>query len=224
MTFARMLNDSNTTLTEIYHHSYNQELQAGTLSRQLFKSYLEQDALYLRELANSLKLLVPRLDDKNHQAIITKLFEETIHYEKTMLSDYLGDPLLLFAPPVPESPVISDYTKYLLHAAEHEPVEVAVASILPCFWIYSELGQQMSVNGIGEHHPYRKWIVSYANKDFFAVADALKTMTETLAADSVEQDAMVSAFVKSANYELAFYEQTYPHHKPVVRNTLTQTI
>ncbi len=224
MIFARMLKASSTTLTKIYNHSYNQQLQNQTLSRELFKVYLEQDAIYLKELANTLKIIAPRLIDTNHREFITKLSDETIHYENIMLSTYLGRPTTFYAPVATKTQVITDYTNHLLNTANNQPVEVALASLLPCFWIYSELGRQMYKTGISEQHPYRLWILSYADPEFFKTAETLMTMTETLAASSPQAEAMIAAFIKSANFELAFYEQTCPHQEPELQNTLTLTI
>ncbi|MDE0940491.1 MAG: carboxy terminal-processing peptidase, partial [Pirellulales bacterium] len=52
------------------------------------------------------------------------------------------------------------YTNYLVATAQGEPVEVAVASVLPCFWIYWEVGRHIQTRA-GPSNPYERWINTY---------------------------------------------------------------
>jgi thiaminase/transcriptional activator TenA len=138
-----------------------------------------------------------------------------------MLATYLGTSIPLFQATT-MTDTVRQYTNHLLNCAS-QPVEIAMASVLPCFWIYSELGRNMAVAGVAQDttHPYYLWIKSYANEEFYTVTHELQNILEKLAVNSDKQDAMVAAFAASVNYELAFYEQTYPHQEPVAQNTLT---
>jgi thiaminase/transcriptional activator TenA len=220
MTFARMLKASSTTIDRIVKHSYNQELQSKQLPRQVFKAYVEQDVLYLKGMTNALNITSAKLSDSNHKHFISKLIDETVHYEETMLTTYLGTSIPLFQTTT-MTDIVQQYTSHLLNCAS-QPVEVAMASVLPCFWIYSQLGHKMADEGVAQDttHPYHLWIQSYANQEFFTTTQELQIIVETLGVNSDKHDAMVAAFETSANYELAFYEQTYPHKEPQAQNTL----
>ena len=40
-------------------------------------------------------------------------------------------------------PTCAHYTHYLLALAHNAPYEMAVAALLPCFWIYWEVGKHL---------------------------------------------------------------------------------
>lgn len=44
------------------------------------------------------------------------------------------------------SPACHHYTTFLLAVAYKEPLAVVLASLLPCFWIYVEVGKSIKVS------------------------------------------------------------------------------
>ena len=57
------------------------------------------------------------------------------------------------------------YTSFLINTAHTESVEVAAAAILPCFWIYNEIGKYIKENAVTKNNPYKKWIDTYADEE-----------------------------------------------------------
>ena len=49
--------------------------------------------------------------------------------------------------------------------ASSAPYEVAVAALLPCFWIYWEVGKHL-LTIARPHNPYQAWIDTYADEAF----------------------------------------------------------
>src|SRR5206468_12589929 len=57
------------------------------------------------------------------------------------------------------------YTSFLLATAHQEPWEILVAALLPCFWIYWDIGSAIS-RGAAPDNRYRAWIDTYADAGF----------------------------------------------------------
>ena len=92
-----------------------------------------------------------------------------------------------------------------------------VAALLPCFWLYAEVGQtlhaQFLAAGAPEAHPYAEWLRTYADEDFAqatreAIALADEAGTKALAD---EQGAMLQAFRHSCRFEVEFFDAPRLH-------------
>ena len=70
------------------------------------------------------------------------------------------------------SPDCLGYTSFLLATAYHEPWEVLVAALLPCFWIYWDVGSRIATHAAADN-PYRAWIDTYADEAF---GEAVRTV------------------------------------------------
>lgn len=102
------------------------------------------------------------------------------------------------------------YTSYLLQTSSTGPVEVAVAAVLPCFWIYREVGISIAKK-TNTSNPYLRWIETYASEDFGAsVEKAIHIFDEIGKSVSDEmRSQMVDAFYKSALLEWHFWDHAY---------------
>ena len=218
MTFLRMRSAVIHLLPKIYEHPFNRELYQGTLPKKIFRFYLEQDALYLQDLSRALMLTSNRFATDKYTKQFKTLSEEILDTERNLHFKYLGDtksPGLFHCKktPIQKIPVVSDYTQHLLRTANILPVEEAVASFIPCFWIYSDLGRKMpSMPGYNINNPYHAWIASYSNDQFTSASKSIIQMAEELAdtiSCPIKQNNMVSAFVKSTEYEILFWDSAY---------------
>ena len=105
------------------------------------------------------------------------------------------------------TPATLSYTSYLLHKSSVEYVEIGIASVLPCFWVYSIVGKNIVKNTkLDFYNPYKEWIEAYSGKEFTdSVNLAINVFDEValLAAAGV-QDLMIDAFYKSTVLEWHF--------------------
>ncbi len=99
------------------------------------------------------------------------------------------------------------YTSYLLAVAHARPFHEAMAALLPCYWIYWEVGKELERAGSPEPL-YKRWIGTYASEDFGALVRAvLAAVDETAAAlGESERAAMRRHFVATSRYEWMFWE------------------
>ena len=206
-------------MDKILRHPFNQELHQGTLPIQKFNSFLEQDCLYLSDYSTALTFTADRLVKSDHKQLFYRLANE-IRIEANQLqamhpshTDVAKTTPTFFQPvqfAAEKIPVISNYTQHLLTNSNHAPIEVAIASLLPCFFIYSRLGMHMQEN-VPEKNPYKTWIASYSNEGFLASTKSIIQITEELSQglSTIAEQNMINAFVTSSEFELAFWDSAY---------------
>ena len=215
MLFHKMRTAIATHLNTIYTHPFNVDLYKGTLPRETFHTFLEQDRLYLYDFSKALKQTAVRLTDEKHKLLFHKLAKEMVQSEVNILHKYLPKPLTqtLFQPAhssVQKISAISQYTAYLHETTKHASIEVAVACLIPCFFIYSTLGIRMRPM-THENNPYKLWIHSYSNERFLLSTQSIIQTLEELSRDigATDQKHIITAFVTSTQFEIAFWDSIY---------------
>ena len=191
---------------------FNRELAAGTLSRERFQFYILQDALYLKEFSRALAIAAAKAPARAHfesfarSAVGVVAVEQALH-ERYLAEFGLGHEAIAAAAP---SPDCLAYTSFLLTAAYHEPWEVLVAALLPCFWIYREVGVAIAGQAALDN-PYRAWIDSYSDERFAAAVNtaiAIADEAGDVAAPAVYAK-MLAAFSRCCQYEWLFWDGAY---------------
>lgn len=188
---------------------FNRELAAGTLDPDKFRFYIVQDALYLDQYARALALAAARapdtgtLTDFARHAIGAIEVEQLLH--KRYLAEFGVDPAsLASAEPAPDCLA---YTSFLLATAYHEPWEVLAAALLPCFWLYWDVGTSI-VDRATPDNRYSAWIETYAAEGFGeAVRGVIASVDKAaLAASEAVYGRMATAFIRSCQYEWLFWD------------------
>ena len=108
------------------------------------------------------------------------------------------------------SPDCFAYTNFLMAAAYHDPWEILVAALLPCFWIYWDVG--CVVDRIAAPtNPYRAWIDTYADEGFGEAVRTVIAITDraATAATPAMRAKMLKAFSRSSQYEWLFWDGAY---------------
>ncbi|UJP66191.1 thiaminase II [Mongoliitalea daihaiensis] len=196
--------------TKIVEMPFNQELKNGTLPVEKFKFYMAQDAYYLGEFGRALSTIAGRMEKMEHILDFSQFAAGAIVVERALHESYfktLGIPDL-----IKPSPSCLLYTNYLLKEAKYADVAVAVAAILPCFWIYKKVGdhiyhQQYEI----ENNPYKNWIDTYAGEEFAASVHKAIDITDELASEvgSKTQEDMYNAFEMASRLEWMFWDSAY---------------
>jgi len=210
MFFEKMCESVEIIISKIFNQSFNQELSQGILPKGKFIHYLQQDALYLADFAKALSLTAARLtcNEQAHQFMQFAL--GAIQAEQSLHLDYLKENHSSLTTNIKQSPACFMYTNYLLRMASTASVEEAVASLLPCFWVYREVGKYMSKTKYS-NNPYENWIELYAGKEFDSSVQLAIDVTNKLsqAASEETKRKMISAFVRSTELEWLFWESAY---------------
>lgn len=187
---------------------FNRELAAGTLDPSIFRFYIFQDALYLTDFARALAVTGARADGPAQVLSFLQFAEGAIVVERALHASYFDE--FGVPPGIAQSPSCAFYTNFLLATAAQRSFEEAVAALLPCFWIYREVGNTIHAQAASDN-PYRRWIDTYAGEEFAASVDRAITATDQAAAQASDtaRERMTAAFVTSARLEWMFWDSAY---------------
>jgi len=209
MTFTGQLwKDIGPIYAAIIDHPYNRELAAGTLPQETFKHYLKQDALYLLDFSRALAIVGARARTAEQILLFLEFARDGLVVERALHQEYFARFGVTLD--VDRSPACLAYTQYLLATASLGSFEEAVAALLPCFWIYREVGLTI-VKASGPENPYHLWIDTYAGEEFGeAVRRAIATTDQVaMAATGDERRRMAEAFALSSRLEWMFWDSAY---------------
>lgn len=178
----------------------------GTLDEDLFSFYLDQDALYLRDYSRALATLSARADTAEAQVHWAAGAHEAIAAESQLHEGWLANRARLGGP----SPITMGYTNFLRASAAGEDYVVGAAAILPCYWLYEEVGAVLSSQNHPDH-PYAEWLSLYGGEEFAAeVARSLAEVERAFEAASPAQRVRAArAYLSACVYEREFFDQAH---------------
>lgn len=181
-------------------------LGEGTLDEDLFAFYLDQDALYLRDYSRALATLSARADTAAAQVHWAAGAHEAIAAESQLHEGWLANRARLGGP----SPITMGYTNFLRASAAGDDYVVGAAAILPCYWLYEEVGAVLSSQNHADH-PYAEWLSMYGGEDFAAdVARSLAEVERAFEAASPAQRVRAArAYLSACVYEREFFDQAH---------------
>ena len=191
---------------------FNAELAAGTLSRARFTHYIVQDAHYLIGFGRALALAAAKAPHPDRIVQFARAAETAIVVERALHGGFFRDygiaPETFAATPL--SPPCDHYVSYLLATAHAEPYEVLLGALLPCFWIYAEVGRDIFARA-GADNPYRAWIDTYAGEEFGEAVAAMIAATDEAAADASPKIVarMHRAYAQATRLEWMFWDGAY---------------
>ena len=211
--FSREAWNRNAVLYEtIRTLPFNAQLASGALSESRFKHYITQDAHYLVGFGRALALAAAKAPDADRIVQFAKAAEGALVVERALHGSFFkqyGITAQLFAQ-TPLSPACHHYVCYLLATAYAEPYEVLLAALLPCFWIYAEVGRDIHARAAAAN-PYRAWIDTYAGEEFHAAVRAMIAATDAAAKEvnSPLRARMHAAFTRAAQLEWVFWDSAF---------------
>ncbi|OYW43977.1 MAG: thiaminase II [Azorhizobium sp. 12-66-6] len=191
---------------------FNAELAAGTLEEARFKHYIVQDAHYLIGFGRALALAAAKAPSPDRIVQFAKGAEVAIIVERELHGSFFrefGIGPSAFAH-TPLSPACHHYVSFLLATAHGEPYEVVLGALLPCFWIYAEVGRDI-LDRAAPANPYQAWIDTYAGEDFHdAVREVIAATDEAAEQASAGTRArMHDAFARATQLEWMFWDSAY---------------
>lgn len=192
--------------------AFVEELMSGTLPKEKFMFYIQQDALYLADYGRILAAIGARLKKVDHTEAFIHFAGDSVNVEKALHESFLKDSTLEKPEP---SPSCLLYTSYLYKQLADSPVAVALAAVLPCFWIYKEVGDYILQHQVKDGNPYQDWIDTYSGEDFDkSVQLAISICDEIAEACTEEQrQAMTQAYVMCSRFEWMFWDSAYRMEK-----------
>ena len=178
-------------------HPFLKGLTDGTLPPSRFEFYLRQDAAYLDEFSKALVKLAKKAPNKTWSRTLTRHATEAIAAEKKL-------------PAAPMAPVNYAYTNHFRVAVETGTFAEGLAALLPCYWIYQEVGRELLRKG-SKAADYQKWIDNYAGEEYAGSVREVPAMynAEAPKLTAAQRARCRELFVLSARYEYLFWDMAW---------------
>lgn len=190
----------------IWKHPFLHQMADGTLPMEQFLDYLQQDRLYLQAYYPRMQEVAALLTDESEKQLFVT-FAEMSQQEEDRLHQLLLGKHQLSAAALPHT------LSYIAHeraCTQSGHVAVALSGLLPCMWIYCEVGEYLqTIATVEDGHPYMEWIKCYADPEMATgarqVCQILDRLMETI---SIRELAEVRyAYSQSAEEEYHFWNQ-----------------
>lgn len=212
-------------ITDIYDailaHPFITRLTDGTLPTDAFAFYVVQDALYLRQYAAALAAVASRAPNARAAAMFARHSADAVATELELHSTLL--PQLGISADVIDAaepaPANLAYTSYVLAAIRGGSYAEGLGAVLPCYWIYGEVGRELLRRGSPDPR-YQRWIDTYGGEEFAAVVRDVLAETDALGPllSASERDAVRRHFRVASRYEWMFWDMGYRQETwPVLR-------
>jgi thiaminase/transcriptional activator TenA len=196
----------------ILAHPFLRGLTEGTLPECSFRFYVLQDALYLREYARALSLAGVRSPDESALVMFNEHSAGAITVERSLHEGFLKDLGIAReeADQTSPSPTTLAYTSFLLRTATLGDYPEVLGAVLPCYWIYSEVGKALLERG-SPNPRYQKWIDTYGGEEFGALVEAVLDLTDKVCKDlnPAQKARTTEAFVTTGRYEWMFWDAAW---------------
>ena len=217
MPFSQLLRKAVEPIWEAsFHHPFVTKLADGSLDLKCFRYYVLQDSYYLSHFARVQALGAAKATDLGttarmaHHAQNTYQAELSLHEKFAKKLGITEEEKASFIP----APTAYAYTSHLYRAAYEGHLGDVIAAILPCYWLYYEIGNRLK--GSKPDEPiYQEWIAAYSSEWFQTLVEEQIARLDAIAETVTEADRkrMESHFIISSQYEYKFWEMAYTLEK-----------
>lgn len=195
-------------LQQIKEHPFIKELMDGTLPKEVFYFYINQDTIYLSAYKKILAQIGIKCFDENDTQFFLDAATGIINVENALHQNFLTQQAVTNEP----SPTCELYISYLSRMVHTKSLEEGLAAVLPCFTIYKQIGDYILANQSNKNNnPYQDWINTYGGEAFAnSVKNAINiTNKHTTNASSEKIHKMNKAFEKASKLEWMFWDSAY---------------
>jgi thiaminase/transcriptional activator TenA len=213
MTFTEQLWDSNTDIFDaILAHPFITGLTDGTLPEAAFAHFVVQDGLYLRDYARALAVVATRAPRPEAMQMFARHAADAVAAELELHSSLLPELGISAAEAeaAAPTPVNLAYTSYLLATTRGGSYAEGVAVVLPCYWIYWEVGKELVRRGSPDSR-FQRWIDTYSAEEFGDVVRDVIAEADRVGALLSEAERAVAArhYRATSRYEWMFWDSAY---------------
>jgi thiaminase/transcriptional activator TenA len=196
----------------ILAHPFLVGLNSGELAKESFRFYVLQDSLYLKAYARVLSLAAAKAP-KEAWANTFRAHSVSALQEESALHEGLLKELGVSARILKEAsmaPTNKAYASYLLATAALEPFPNVLGALLPCYWVYLEVGRALRKRGSPDPL-YQRWIEAYSSGGYESVVrEVIQMARETLGrVNEKEAEAFAERFMASCRYEWMFWDMAF---------------
>lgn len=189
-------------------HPFLRGLEDGSLPRNKFRYYMRQDALYLNHFGQALKMLAARTANKDYAAFFRLGASESAAEARLHQRHFTGEELAR----TEVAPTNAAYVNHLLATVATGTLAEGIAAVLPCYWVYWEVGRELKRRGArSPDAEYQRWIDQYSADAFGASVKKIRAIMDAEAARlSPGQRAKVKGiFLRGVRYEYMFWDMAW---------------
>ena len=210
MKFTEELWDSIAPIySAILEHGFVKGLRDGSLKEECFKFYVVQDALYLREFARTLSIAAAKSPKDDWMMMFNDHSSGALKVERALHEGFFKD----FGMEknevyrTPQAPSNLAYTSYLLAIGYSAPFHEMIGAILPCYWIYREVGNELIKSG-SPNALYQRWIGTYGGDEYDEITRGVLALANEISVglNGEQREAMKTHFITTTRYEWMFWE------------------
>jgi thiaminase (transcriptional activator TenA) len=204
------------SITDIYGailaHPFITGLTDGTLPAESFAFFVLQDGLYLKQYAGALAAVASRAPEPAAMRMFARHSAEAVTVEQELhsrLLSALGISATQAAAAEP-APTNLAYTSYLLATIRGGTYAEGIGAVLPCYWIYREVGKELVRQGSPDSR-YQRWIDTYGGDEFGAVVCDVIAEADRVGASLSEAERVLVGrhFRTTSRYEWMFWDMGY---------------
>lgn len=214
MLTEKMWNAIQDIYNAILSHPFIKGLVNGTLDEEKFKYYILQDYLYLREFSKALAIISAKAE-KQGEAMLFSSHLQSIMRVENELHNFFMDTWNISeeekAKLIP-SPTNLLYTSFLLSTVLYKPYFEAVSAVLPCYWIYMEVGKELLKKG-SPNPLYDRWIKTYGGEEYERGVKAVLEIVNSFKLTQEEEATAIRTFRIASIMEYMFWDSAYKLEK-----------
>jgi thiaminase/transcriptional activator TenA len=195
---ARLADLGRPLVEEQLRHPTVAGIAKGDLDDRVFRSWLEQDYLFLLDYVRVFARLAWQAPPA-HLGSLVDLAHATFHEElslhRSLAAEFGAD-----LDTAVKGPACTAYTSFLLDAAAS--YQEGLAALYPCMWGYSTLGAILAEDPPADPR-YRGWVRTYADPAFAELTRGCARMLDEAAPDPGRAEDL---FLRGMRHELAFWD------------------
>ncbi len=201
------LPEAQSDIEALCRHPFITGLIDGTLKRDCFLWYLCQNRHYLAGYERSLRTLAARMKHAVHRRQLDAWAADTAAtdaWTKDVIQEFSEGKST--APLEALRPTTKAYIDWERSAAESETLPVAWAALLPCFWVYGEVGKFVAQHRRADS-PYASWLAGYGDPAYDATVEKAVAIADRLLSwNPKSRQRATAAFMKSVKMEAALWD------------------
>jgi thiaminase/transcriptional activator TenA len=184
---------------------------SGETPLENFIYFLRQDYQYLIAFSRVFAYAGAKAADLETIASFARLMQGTLEVEMALHRNFCAKfdltPQDLEA--TEPSPTTVGYSSFLLSIAQSGTVADILASILPCFWGYLQIGERLAQASTPDTQPlYAEWIATYTAQEYVELCAWLRSLFDRLTVGARPDDLARyrRLFLTGSRYEYLFWE------------------
>ena len=207
---GRLWAEAAGTYAAILEHPFLGGLTDGRLDPDAFAHYLVQDVYYLHDFARSLTVVGSKAPTHAAIGMFARHAASTADVELALHESLLPELGIQNADAKPVAPTTRAYTSYLLATAYGGTFADGFAAVLPCYWVYAEVGAELVKRGSPDPR-YQRWIDTYAGDEYQTIVAEVLALADDVGQtlSAAEETRARAHFATTVRYEWMFWDAAW---------------